>query len=143
MNLQILFKYKSSSGSKFLLCAHLILTTKYRRPVITQRVADMLSVSLQSTASRLSLTIIEIGTDRDHLHVLLSHTPSTALSTIAGRLKGASSRAVRQHRFPEVTSRLWGKHFWSPSYFVVSCGGAPLQTIKRYVHDQGRPLSHP
>ena len=29
--------------------------------------------------------------------------------------------------------------FWSPSYCVVSCGGAPLDIVKAYVEDQNRP----
>ena len=30
-------------------------------------------------------------------------------------------------------------HFWSPSYFAVSCGGAPLTIIKQYIEQQNRP----
>ncbi|MFZ3583655.1 transposase, partial [Loktanella sp. DJP18] len=48
----------------------------------------------------------------------------------------ASSRHIRQQRLPEVMKRLWGGHFWSPSYFVVSCGGAPLDVVKSYVESQ-------
>ncbi|MFF9654321.1 transposase, partial [Streptomyces sp. NPDC014622] len=32
-----------------------------------------------------------------------------------------------------------GEHFWSPSYFAASCGGAPLAVIKEYVENQKRP----
>jgi hypothetical protein len=66
-----------------------------------------------------------------------------ALSALAQRLKGASSRSVRQFRYPEVTSRLWGRHFWSASYCVVSCGGAPLEVIKRYVQTQAGATAGP
>jgi REP element-mobilizing transposase RayT len=30
-------------------------------------------------------------------------------------------------------------HFWSPSYFAASCGGAPLSIIKEYTENQKRP----
>ncbi|WP_367712823.1 transposase, partial [Helicobacter pylori] len=30
-------------------------------------------------------------------------------------------------------------HLWSPSYFAGSCGGAPLEMIKRYIQDQETP----
>ncbi|MBT2235803.1 transposase, partial [Nonomuraea sp. NEAU-A123] len=30
-------------------------------------------------------------------------------------------------------------HFWSPSYFAASCGGAPLSIIKEYIENQKRP----
>ncbi|MDE5110339.1 MAG: transposase, partial [Trichodesmium sp. St7_bin2_1] len=28
---------------------------------------------------------------------------------------------------------------WSPSYFVASVGGAPLQTLKQYIQNQKSP----
>jgi REP element-mobilizing transposase RayT len=31
-------------------------------------------------------------------------------------------------------------HLWSPSYFAVSCGGAPLSIMKQYIVGQARPL---
>lgn len=31
-------------------------------------------------------------------------------------------------------------HFWTPSYFAVSTGGAPLSIIKQYLENQTRPL---
>ncbi|MFY7929412.1 MAG: transposase [Oligoflexus sp.] len=36
--------------------------------------------------------------------------------------------------------KLWGDHFWSPSYCVVSCGRDALEVVKAYVEDQ-RKLS--
>jgi putative transposase len=48
---------------------------------------------------------------------------------------------VRAMRFHEVTQRLWSDSFWSPSYFAVTCGGAPLDVIKRYIENQNTPLT--
>jgi putative transposase len=28
-------------------------------------------------------------------------------------------------------------HLWSPSYFVVSTGGAPIEVVRRYIEQQG------
>ena len=39
---------------------------------------------------------------------------------------------MRAHGWPEVAKALWDDHFWSPSYCVVSCAGAPLETVKAY-----------
>jgi putative transposase len=52
---------------------------------------------------------------------------------------------LRSAALPEVTEKLWGEHFWSPSYCAVSCGGAPLEIVKRYVENQrgGRASSSP
>nr|MBW4502141.1 transposase [Scytonema hyalinum WJT4-NPBG1]MBW4504681.1 transposase [Scytonema hyalinum WJT4-NPBG1] len=29
---------------------------------------------------------------------------------------------------------------WSPSYFAVSVGGAPLEVLKEYIKNQEKPL---
>lgn len=54
-------------------------------------------------------------------------------------LKTNSSKRVREQNWQEVRVTLWGDHFWSPSYCIVSCGGAPLEIIKRYIQDQQKP----
>jgi hypothetical protein len=50
-----------------------------------------------------------------------------------------SSRRLRQQYPVHIGKWLWGKHFWSPSYFAASCGGAPLTIIKQHIDQQNRP----
>ena len=50
-----------------------------------------------------------------------------------------SSMRVRAHGWTEVARAICGDHFWSPSYAVVSCGGAPLEIVKAYVENQHSP----
>ena len=42
-------------------------------------------------------------------------------------------------QFPELESSYYKGQLWSPSYFVVSCGGAPLEKIKAYIQQQDSP----
>jgi REP element-mobilizing transposase RayT len=35
-----------------------------------------------------------------------------------------------------LKKRLWGGHLWSPSYYITTAGGAPLETLKNYVEYQ-------
>ncbi len=90
--------------------------------MITRRVFDLLRTSMRTTARAIGIDILAIESDGDHIHLMISYAPTIALSEIVRRLKGASSRLVRTMRFPEVLKKLWGRAFWSPSYFVVSCG---------------------
>jgi putative transposase len=46
---------------------------------------------------------------------------------------------LRKRDFPEVRRKLWGDHFWTPSYFAGSTGGANLATVKRYIQQQRLP----
>jgi putative transposase len=58
-----------------------------------------------------------------------------------GKLKGKSAYFLRQEYWEQLKDKLWGKHLWSPSYCAVSCGGAPLDTIKQYIQNQQQPAS--
>ena len=94
---------------------------------------------MRHTAIEMQIDLIAIESDGDHLHIMIHYPPSLSLAKITQRLKGASSRAVRLRRLPEVLKKLWGRAFWSPSYFVASCGGAPLDVVKTYVENQMNP----
>ena len=84
--------------------------------------------------------LLEFGGEEDHVHLFVSLSPKVALCHFVGRLKGASSYAVRKE-FGNKIKGLWGKHLWSPSYCAVSCGGASLDVIKEYVKNQRMPSS--
>lgn len=132
--------YRRRRHSVSLLHAHLVFCTKYRRRVITPRAFAHLRRSMATTARALGIELIAVQSDGDHLHLMICYPPGLALSRIVHRLKGASSRHLRAQALPEVMRKLWGKAFWSPSYFVVSCGGAPLDVVKSYVENQESPL---
>jgi putative transposase len=129
-------KYRRRSHSISLLHAHIVFATKYRRRVISEAVFYALRKSMRTAAAKLGVEIIAIEPDGDHIHLLVIYPPAVSVSKMMQSLKGASSRAVRLRGFPEVLKKLWGKAFWSPSYFIVSCGGAPLEIVKSYVEQQ-------
>jgi putative transposase len=80
----------------------------------------------------------EFNGQTDHVHQLMHYPPSVALLAVANRLKGVSSRRLRQQYPTHIRKYLRGKHFWSPSYFAASCAGAPLSIIKQYIEQQNR-----
>ena len=91
------------------------------------------------TMEQMQGELLEFGGEDDHVHLLVAAHPKTAVSALAGKLKGKSSYVLRQEFWPEIKPKLWGDHFWSPSYCVVSCGGAPLEFVKAYVENQRKP----
>ena len=65
----------------------------------------------------------------------MRYPPKVALSKLVNSLKGVSSRRLREMR-PEVSGRYHEGVLWSASYFVASCGGAPLSVIAEYIRNQ-------
>ena len=104
--------------------------------MFTERVFRVLLESWEQLCTDFECELRETGWERDYVHLLVGYPPKVALSKLINSLKGVSARRVRAAKLPEVSDKLWGEHFWSPSYCAVSCGGAPLEIVKRYVEQQ-------
>lgn len=134
--------YSAGAHVVFKLAVHLVFVTKYRRHAVTARVWEVMLATFREVCDRFGCDLTEAGWEPDHTHLLVAYPPKVQLSELVQCLKGLSSRRVRARQFPEVRSKLWGRAFWSPSYCAVSCGGAPLATVKAYVSaQQGEPPS--
>lgn len=83
----------------------------------------------------MGLQCVAVETEVDHVHIVFKAAPTDQLSKILHRFKGVTARRLFQE-FPVIKNRLWGGHLWSPSYFVVTVGGAPLEAIRKYVENQ-------
>ena len=133
------FEWRSGRHCKFKNHIHLVFVTKYRRGVLTDDMLERLREVYHETMDQMEGELLEFGGEDDHGHLLVSAHPKTAVSALVGKLKGKSSYILRQEFWSEIKKRLWGNHFWSPSYCVVSCGGAPLDVVKAYVENQRKP----
>jgi putative transposase len=115
---------------------HLICVTKYRRKILTLESLKLIEKSFQEVAQKMDFQILEFNGESDHIHVLIKYIPKLSISVIVNALKGVSSRRYRQAGFPKP----YGKQsLWSPSYFVSSVGGAPLEVLKSYIKNQEKP----
>lgn len=120
---------------------HLIFVTKYRRNVFTLEILDRLKNIFIETCLQMDCELLEFGGEDDHVHLMLSVHPKVAVANLVGKLKGKSSYILRNEFWDQIKRKLWGIHFRSPSYCVVSCGGASLDVIKTYIENQRKPLS--
>jgi putative transposase len=122
------------------LIVHLVFVTKYRRKVLDTRALDWLQFFFAQKCNELDCVLRAADGEADHFHLLVEYPPSLSVADLVNRLKGASSRELRQSR-PDLANKYWKGVLWTPSYFAVSAGGAPLTVIKRYV-DQQRAAPH-
>jgi len=120
---------------------HLVFVLKYRRPAITERVLVSLREIFTDVCTDFGATLDACDGERDHVHLLVRYPTAVSVARLANSLKGVSSRLIRAKRYSEITQVLYGRKLWAPSYFAASCGGAPLDIIKRYVDSQDGPTS--
>ena len=119
--------------------AHLVFTPKYRRGPFTSAILDRCKEITAEVCTDFSAELREFNGETDHVHLLVHYPPKVALSRLVNSLKGVSARRLRQEFPRHIRQYLWGEHFWSPSYFAGSCGGAPLSMVNDYIENQKRP----
>lgn len=115
---------------------HIILVTKYRRPVLTGQVAGRLKAECTRLITEMGGSVSEIETDRDHVHILACLSPARAVTDQINVLKGVTARILRRDYWNEISPMLWGKSLWSESYYIATAGGVTVETLEKYVESQ-------
>ncbi|MFE2474298.1 IS200/IS605 family transposase, partial [Streptomyces mirabilis] len=107
----------------------MVFTPKYRRGPFTDEILTRCEEIMRAVCADFETELVEFNGEADHVHLLVHYPPKVAISRLVGSLKGVSARRLRQEFPGHIRKYLWGDHFWSPSYFAASCGGAPLAII--------------
>lgn len=129
-------KLDTNKSSVFLMYYHLVLVTKYRRPVIDDDISEFAKSIFERIGERYHIKLIEWNHDIDHIHVMFKGQPKTELTKFINAYKSASSRLIKRN-YPEVRQRLWQEMFWSRSFCLLTTGGTTIDTIKAYIEKQG------
>jgi len=115
--------------------AHLVCVTKYRRSVFTGESINLIEKSFREVAEKMNFQVLEFNGEDNHVHALIEYPPKLSISQIVNALKGVSSRRYG----PAGYKKPHREALWSPSYFAISVGGAPLEILKEYIKNQEKP----
>lgn len=135
-NLDILVSmYQSGSHSKHRLMYHLVWIPKYRKRVLSGKLAARLEMLFKQCCEINEWSLEELNIQSDHVHMIVRIKPSVSVSRAMQLLKGGSSRVIRDE-FPHLEEFLWGDSFWSDGYFAETVGKIDEQIIREYVKNQ-------
>ncbi len=130
--------YNSSNHSKFSIQYHIILTTKYRKPLLAKYGNDVVSIIKNIEDD---FEIQEIGVDTDHVHFLVSTKPNISASLIVKKVKAITTQMLWDMHPDQLKVDFWGKRkyhiFWSPSFFACTIGILTQERIRDYIKNQG------
>jgi len=126
----------TNSHSVFSLHYHLILVTKYRKPVFDDEISKRARTLFEAIAPTYKIEVLEWNHDQDYVHILFKAQPKTELSKFINAYKSASSRVLKKE-FPSMRKQLWQDMFWSRSFCLLSSGGEPIEVIQQYIKEQG------
>lgn len=110
--------------------------TKYRDEIFSEPELVLIEKVFDDVAKKMSMQLLEFNAEDEHIHALIEYPPKLSVSKIVNALKGVSSRRYGQAGYHKPRN---GKALWSPSYFAVSVGGAPIETLIKYIKNQSRP----
>lgn len=127
---------RKGSHSIFNIQLHIVFVTKYRKKIINEAMQACMRNVFSRVCEKNGCMLKELNGEADHVHLLVDFHPDNNLSSFVGSLKSASSRIVRSEFKAVVDEVFWKDKFWSDSYCVVSCGGAPLEIVKQYIQNQ-------
>jgi putative transposase len=119
--------------------AHLVLTTKYRRKAFTGQMLTRLHEIFTALLVKWDCKIVEFNGEADHVHLLFQYHPDLQLSILVNNLKSVSSRKLRSEFAEHLAAFYWKDVFWNGSYFIASCGGVTISTLKQYIEEQNTP----
>jgi len=128
----------ANNNAVFRIVYHLVLVTKYRRAVLTGPMLDRAREILTVLAVAWDGSLLECSGEGDHLHALLDMPPKVRPSDLVNNLKTVTSRRLREE-FPSLRAAYRKAVLWSPSYCLISAGGAPIEILRQYVENQKRP----
>lgn len=125
-------EYRHKNTSVSLINYHFVWTPRRRRKVLKGDVETRLKELIAETAEKLDCEVLAIEVMPDHVHLFLNCHPSIAPDQVIFRIKGYSSRVLRQE-FPHLLKM---PSMWTRSYFVSTAGNVSSETINRYIADQ-------
>ncbi|MBI5452796.1 IS200/IS605 family transposase [Candidatus Gottesmanbacteria bacterium] len=117
---------------------HLVIVTKYRKPVFNEGIFAYFKLKLAGISDHHPvIRIKQVNHDKDHLHLLVTIPPTIAVGKVVGLIKQNTARELKQ-KFPFLKQIYWGTDaIWSEGYFV-STVGVDQQVIMKYIEQQGK-----
>lgn len=116
---------------------HVIFVCKYRKKILEQ-ISEELKQIVFDISKESDFEMLEMETDKDHIHFLIKSEPKVSVLAIVRRLK------------QESTNRLWktqkgylNKYYWSENtllgdrYFASTIRNVSREAAEYYIRNQG------
>jgi putative transposase len=131
-------KYRSKNHSKFLIKLHFVFAVKYRKRLLFGEINDDIKQIIYDVCSENGYIVDQMESDIDHLHILVDIEPKVSALEFAHKIKQITTFRIYQKHRHFLKTRFWKENtFWSDGYFVCSVGDASIETIKKYIKEQG------
>jgi putative transposase len=127
---------RTLNHSKFLIMYHIIFVVKYRKKLL-MKYGDDIKRLVFEIVKKSDFELQEMEVDKDHLHLMVTSVPKISPLQIVRKLKQETTVRIWK-LYPELQKQFWKeKTFWSDGYFCCSIGNASIETVRKYIEEQG------
>ena len=127
--------YRKTSHATYDIKYHIVWITKYRKSVITGKIAERTRELIRMISKNNDVEILSGHVSKDHIHLLVSVPPHLSVSRLVQYLKGSSSHKLQQE-FKELNKEYWGRHLWARGYFAATTGNVTDEILMEYIRNQ-------
>ena len=97
---------------------HLVFCVKYRKRLLfVSGRTEFLRNICTEISERYEFEFDKLGTDGDHVHILVGAPPRYSPSRLKQIIKSITARQLFK-RFPEIKEQLWGGQFWNDGGYI-------------------------
>jgi putative transposase len=116
---------------------HIVFPVKYRKALLSDSISKHIKEISKELEQRYELVIEQVGTDGDHIHLLVSFHPKYSIGQFVRLYKSITAKQIFL-KFPEVKKDLWGGEFWTDGYYAATVGKqGGWSVVEQYVKNQG------
>lgn len=117
---------------------HLVVCTKFRRPVIRGDLKERLIDLTYTLFDKYGGFVNAVETDEDHVHIMFETPPQVCLSQMINNYKCVTSRRLRKEFEGFLKPFFYEPLFWSDSYFICTASERSRDAVKKYIQNQGK-----
>ena len=109
---------------------HLVFSTKYRQPFLTDAIRDCLHTYMATVMDQSGCQTLLINSIEDHIHILFELSRTLAVSQVVEKVKTASSRWIK------TQGEEWSGFAWQVGYGAFTVSASNVQAVRHYVENQ-------
>jgi len=112
-------EYIKDKHRMHLCMAHIVFCPKYRKPVLTDNVANRMEQIIYELAKTRKWDIPNLTIQPEHVHIFLRFNVKESPHQVVKAIKGKTSNQL-----------------WTRSYFFATAGNVSSEIIQKYIEEQ-------
>lgn len=111
-------------------CTHITFSTKYRQPLIDDKIENDLHAYLGGICNELECLPIKVGGYIDHIHILCVLSRKIAIMNLLKEVKRGSPKWIK------TQGREYEEFYWQDGYGIFSVNSTDLEVVIKYIANQ-------